>query len=1124
MILRFLSLALLWAPLSAEIVDPLWHFSLKQPNDGWQTISFDDSQWQVGRGGFGEPSTPKSRVSTIWNSDDIWLRRVINIDAIPTQPALYLYHDEDTEVYLNGVKIGSFTGFNGSYQSVPIAAEYQKHLKKGPNLIAVHCHQTTGGQFIDVHLVDGNEIPELPKPKPPIAPLVKNKMITPWGENVRAENTWQEYPRPQMKRDQWQNLNGHWNYAITGKEAPQPTDWNGKILVPFAIESKLSGVQKQVTPDQALWYHRTLTLAPQKGERTILNFEAVDYQSTVWINGKKVGEHTGGNLPFSFDITSALSPGQNSIVVKVLDATDSAYQLHGKQRLNPHGIWYTPVTGIWQTVWLETVPDYSIKDFKITTKMDGSVRIQSHLEYKAPFSGKILSNAKVSLNGKVITESLGNLEDLSLKIPKPQLWSPDSPTLYELELTFGKDQVKSYFGIRETTVAKAKDGHLRLHLNGKPLFHWGTLDQGWWPDGLLTPPSDEAMLSDIEFLQKAGFNTIRKHIKVEPRRYYYHCDRLGMLVWQDQVSATRRDDPPWPRLAPNPPEAIWPDQPHQQYLSEHQGMIDNLHNHPSIVQWVPFNERWGQHRTLAVGKWVMQYDPTRQINIASGGNFFQIGHIVDHHEYPHPGFPFDLDKGRFDNFVKVVGEFGGHGFPVADHLWDPGKRNWGYGGLPKNKAEWIARYKESISRLAKLRTQGIAAGIYTQTTDVEGEINGLITYDRRIQKLKPETLRRIHQEARLIGHHPETTGMAPVKIPIAKVAPVRPVDSPATIESGLKTHDRALFIKNDWIRDPYITLGPDDFYYLTGTTMNAGDPREKTDPYNIGLGDHSAVGTTVRVWKSKDLINWLDLGAVYSLKDSYHQKPGQRIWAPEVHWIAEMQKWALVHCPKQKSNFSLSAGPKLEGPWTHPMGKNLRPKHDPSLYQDGQRWWMLSENTNLQPIAGDFTKFTAKPVRIDPSSTRPGPGGDPIQRIGHEGATMIKIQNKYVHLGTAWSTDKGRQGSYNLYYCVADKITGPYGPRKFAGRFLGHGTPFQTRDGKWWCTAFFNANLPPLPSEGIENRDLSETAQTINHRGTTIVPLDIRFLASGELHIRAKDPRYAQEGPDEAQEFERKVS
>ncbi len=953
-------------------------------------------------------------------------------------------------------------------------------------------------------------------------------MLTPWGKRVTPANAWQEYPRPQMARENWTNLNGHWNYAISRKDSTKPENWQGKILVPFAIESQLSGVQKQITPEDALWYQRTFTWK-KSNERTLLNFEAVDYHSTIWVNDQKIGTNTGGNLPFSFDITSALQPGENTLTVKVLDATDAAYQLHGKQRLQPKGIWYTPVSGIWQTVWLEEIPQTSLADLKITTKINGEISIQAPITTTKNLDDFAHTSVTVTIKdkGKIITRKTVTAgHEITLSLENPKLWSPEKPFLYDLHLSVEeqgsdqRDQIKSYFGIRETTVAKDKNGHLRLHLNGKPLFHWGTLDQGWWPDGLLTPPSEAAMLSDIKFLQDAGFNTIRKHIKVEPRRYYYHCDRMGMLVWQDQVSAKRRDDPPWPRLAPNPLEATWPDAPHQQFMTELKLMVDTLHNHPSIVQWVPFNERWGQHRTMNVGDWLTQYDPSRQTNVASGGNFFPAGHIVDHHQYPHPGFPFDLGKGgRFDKFVKVVGEFGGHGFPVEDHLWNPDARNWGYGGLPKNKEEWIQRYKTSIAKLVELRGNGIAAGIYTQTTDVEGEINGLITYDRKIQKLPPATLRKIHEDSGLIPKKKdsETAGMAPVRVPKAKVAPVRPVDSRETIEAGLKSHDRALFIKNDWIRDPYITHGPDDFYYLTGTTINADDPREETAPYNIGLGEISAVGDTVRAWRSKNLIDWQDLGIIFTLKDSAHPKPGKRIWAPEFHWIPEMNRWALVHCPMQKSNLALSAGPELKGPWTHPMKREFAGHHDPSLYKDGDQWWVLSENTHVRQLSNGFSKLSGKRIRIDPSSTRSGPDGTLIHRIGHEGATMIKVGDKYVHLGTAWSTDKGRQGSYNLYYSTADKITGPYGPRKFAGRFLGHGTPFQTRDGKWWCTAFFNANVPPLPTQGIEIRDLSKTAQTINHRGTTIVPLEVKALDNGEIYIRAKDPNYSSPGPDEAQ-------
>ncbi len=344
-----------------------------------------------------------------------------------------------------------------------------------------------------------------------------------------------------------------------------------------------------------------------------------------------------------------------------------------------------------------------------------------------------------------------------------------------------------------------------------------------------------------------------------------------------------------------------------------------------------------------------------------------------------------------------------------------------------------------------------------------------------------------------------------------------PVMDRETILAGLESHDRALYIKAGWIRDPYITLGPDNLYYLTGTQSVKGDPREAEDPYNLGLGVHSIVGNHVRVWRSKDLVDWEELDTPFLLdRDSWHADPGHRVWAPEVHWLGD--RWALVHCPGPTANFSLSPGNQIQGPWSHPMGERLGRKHDPSLYKDGDTWWMLWANTMVAPLSEDLTRFTAEPVRIDPAGSRPGPDGKPINRIGHEGATMMKVGGKYIHLGTAWSTDISRKGSYNLYYCVADQIDGPYGPRKFAGRFLGHGTPFQDRQGRWWCTAFFNANRPPVELEGIQSRDLSEDAQTINEQGVTIVPLDVRVMTNGEIHIRAKDPAYANPGPDEAQQ------
>lgn len=580
--------------------------------------------------------------------------------------------------------------------------------------------------------------------------IPKVAMRTKWGRDVTAENVWQSYPRPQLKRDNWTNLNGHWDYAVTPKNAKAaPKKWDGEILVPFAIEAPLSGVERRFGPEDALWYKRTVSIEKKDGKRYLLNFEAVDYQSTVWVNGEEVGKNTGGNLPFSFDMTKAVKGGENEILVRVTDSTDKrgTYQLHGKQKLNPKGIWYTPVSGIWQTVWMEEVPDsYWITSIKTTSSNDGKVSIEIKFDMSMAITRSLATEAEVFLDGeKVAAASGSHAEALKIEIPEPKLWFPDSPTLYDVRVRLADDWIQSYFGFRETTVEKDADGHLRFLLNGKTIFHWGTLDQGWWPDGLLTPPSEEAMVSDIKFLQDAGFNTIRKHIKVEPRLYYYHCDKMGMMMWQDQVSHRDPvDDPKWTRLQPNPEKGVWPDWAHEQYLAEHKLMIDTLYNHPCIVQWVPFNERWGQHSSESVGEWVMEYDPSRQINIASGGNFFPSGHIVDEHRYPHPGFPFELGEGgRFHGFVKVMGEFGGHGFPVENHVWDPKSRNWGYGGLPKDKEEWLERYKTSVEMLAELKKQGIAAGIYTQTTDVEGEINGLITYDREVQKIAPEQLKEI---------------------------------------------------------------------------------------------------------------------------------------------------------------------------------------------------------------------------------------------------------------------------------------------------------------------------------------------------------------------------------------------
>jgi len=749
------------ATAALPIVDE-WRYTFRKPAGGWEQTGFNDSAWKNGFGGFGIPSTPGSRVGTHWATKNIWLRKTVHLENVPAKPALLIHHDESTEVFINGRQVVALKGYTTRFKVVLLDPATTKAIKKGSNLIAVHCNQTVGGQFIDVHLVDANNVPKLPKAKRGTKPFITD-LITKWGAEVTPENAWTEYPRPQLRRDNWMNLNGEWDFAITpARQKKAPKKWAGKILVPFSLESKLSRVQRLLDASEALWYRRKFSARPAASPRTILHFEAVDYRTAVFVNGKsipikreaKVFEdgvhyHLGGNTPFWVDATEALrEDGENELIVRVEDDTE-AWQLRGKQTLNPRGIWYTQVSGIWQTVWLEQVPLRGLRDLQIATDArSGSITVKTRSIFRAP--GDEIE-VIVRDGSREVARSRGRDSEFRLVVKNAKLWSPASPHLYDIEVTQfdedgdASDQVMSYAGIR--TVAKAKDanGHWRFTLNGKPIFHWGPLDQGWWPDGLLTPPSDEAMLFEIKWLKEAGFNMIRKHIKVEPRRYYHHCDRLGMMVWQDHVSGGQK--PKWTRLQPDPQDAKWPAREHQQFMLELDRMITALESHPSIVSWVPFNEAWGQHRTVEVGKWTVKRDPSRLINVASGGNFWPVGDIVDEHRYPHPGFPFDLNQnGRFDNFIKVMGEFGGHGYPVKGHLWDADRRNWGYGGLPQNAAEYKKRYLTSIKMLKDLIGKGIAGGVYTQTTDVEGEINGLMTYDRKVIKIPAKELAKIHRQ------------------------------------------------------------------------------------------------------------------------------------------------------------------------------------------------------------------------------------------------------------------------------------------------------------------------------------------------------------------------------------------
>lgn len=738
------------AQSQSPIADPQWRMTTEAPPIQWSSVEFNDSTWTLAPGGFGTDSTPGSRVGTDWKTNDIWLRRNIELTQLPAEPALYVHHDEQAEIFINGTLAAKLDGYSTRYEVVRLSADAAKLLHTGKNLIAVHCHQTAGGQFIDVHVIDVDHVPKLPKTARMLTPF-RSELLTEWGAKVTTENAWQEYPRPGMARKQWKNLNGQWDVSVTPKSQHTfPSEWKEKILVPFCLESKLGGVQKLLQEDEALWYRTNVKHRAGPNEVTFIHFEAVDYASEIYINGALAGSHVGGNVPFSIDATKHLVVGQNEIVVRVEDETGGA-QLRGKQSQNPGGIFYTRVSGIWQTVWMETVPQAHIGDVKIQTNAkDNSITVRTSLGNSNSSSTKIPAlKSKVSVyDGKTLVKSLTMPldEPVVVQIDNARLWTPATPHLYDLVIDLLDargtviDSVTSYTGIRSVGKTRDANGHLRFTLNDQPIFHWGPLDQGWWPDGLLTPPSEAAMLYDIEYLKSAGFNMIRKHIKVEPRRYYYHCDRLGMLVWQDQVSGGI--NPPWTFLAPNPVDAKWNEADHKQFMTEFEAMVSELENHPTIVVWTPFNEAWGQHNTVEVGKWISKRDPSRLVNIASGGNFWPVGDIVDQHQYPHPSFPFDAT--RYNDFIKVVGEFGGHGLVVEGHVWDKNKDNWGYGGLPKNEAEYKERYVESIRNLVRLQSEGIAGGVYTQTTDVEGEVNGLMTYDRKHIKISAEELKAIH--------------------------------------------------------------------------------------------------------------------------------------------------------------------------------------------------------------------------------------------------------------------------------------------------------------------------------------------------------------------------------------------
>ncbi len=504
-------------------------------------------------------------------------------------------------------------------------------------------------------------------------------MKTRWTENVTAENAWSEYPRPQFVRKNWMNLNGTWEYAVRKKYHPRPDRYQGDILVPFCIESALSGVQRTIEPGDRIWYRRLFEIPTDwHGKKVMLHFEAADYAASVWINGAVVGSHRGAYDRFSFDVTDYIARSRScELDVCVDDPTSFGPQPRGKQQSVQQRIWYTPVSGIWQTVWLEPVsteahlqevritPDIDTETVSIIPMLNKALRPGYKVEVRVSYKGHEIAAAECLADSEVV-----------LDMPEPRLWSPDEPVLYDLALTLMNpqgeiiDEVASYFGMRKISLGYV-GGNKRLFLNNKPLFHYGTLDQGWWPDGLHTPPSDEAMQYDIEITKKMGFNMIRKHIKVEPDRWYYHCDRLGILVWQDMSSGMvvipeeGQEQPVHVQHVPRGGADLQVrSEDAAQFEWELRRMIDIHYNSPAIVVWVPFNEGWGQYATCRIAEAVKRLDPSRLVNAVSGWALRPCGDIYDIHSYQ---VEVDVPPVSID-MACAVGEYGGIGFPIEDHL------------------------------------------------------------------------------------------------------------------------------------------------------------------------------------------------------------------------------------------------------------------------------------------------------------------------------------------------------------------------------------------------------------------------------------------------------------------------
>lgn len=565
--------------------------------------------------------------------------------------------------------------------------------------------------------------------------ISENPILTKWADEVDPLKPWLKYPRPDMVRNRWISLNGLWDYAITTK-GTKPEKWDGSILVPYPVESALSGVKKRVSENENLWYRRTFKIPEAWNKKSILlNFEASDWETIVWIDGKEAGKHRGGYDPFTFDITQVLGNQKiHELLVCIWDPTDKGTQPRGKQVSSPGGIWYTPTTGIWQTVWIEPVSKSYISSFRTATDIDkGTITFKTDVKN----GGENSLTFTIKKDGKkVAVESGISDQEISVQIENPILWSPENPFLYDITVELKKgsktiDKVTSYTGLRKISLGKTPDGFKRILLNNKFVYQNGPLDQGFWPDGIYTPPSEKAMVYDLEMIRKMGFNMLRKHVKVENRIFYYWCDKLGILVWQDMPSGDKY-------IGGDQPDIEKSKESTEQYEFELKRMIETKYNHPSIIMWVPFNEGWGQFETGRITQLISGYDPTRLVNSASGWTDRGTGDIDDIHHYPDP-----VVQPAEEKRAIVLGEFGGLGFPVQNHTWE--QKNWGYRNM-EDTLQLLARYESYYDQIHSfVKENGLSATIYTQTTDVETETNGLMTYDRKINKMGVENVFKANQ-------------------------------------------------------------------------------------------------------------------------------------------------------------------------------------------------------------------------------------------------------------------------------------------------------------------------------------------------------------------------------------------